>query len=77
MRGIGDPLPRSSCVSRRATVRAEVYGQHIARETATAPAGTRLDARVEIVALDGDGPEVLTRFELHTNTAPPIPVANL
>jgi hypothetical protein len=35
-----------------------------------------LDARVEIVTMLARGAEVITWFELHTNTAPPIPVAN-
>jgi hypothetical protein len=35
-----------------------------------------LGARVEIVTMLGEGPEVITWFHLHTNHAPPVPVAN-
>lgn len=35
-----------------------------------------LDARPQIVTMVAEGPEVITWFELHTNAAPPVPVAN-
>src|SRR5579864_6066114 len=35
-----------------------------------------LDARAEIVTMLGDGHEVITWFELHTNAAAPVAVAN-
>jgi ketosteroid isomerase-like protein len=35
-----------------------------------------LNARAEVVSMLSDGPEVITWFELHTNAAPPVAVAN-